>query len=137
MDGIGKYDRGEMKRALLIAHLSMLPLGAASCVFGNEAIGVTLLCAGALFLLLSRVGEFVDVGPGRHAAHEAETVQRMVACVTRRQAMLDEIARANAGEWSRDELRVVNEVFRRIDSEEGEVDRLIHRLRERVRAQSR
>jgi hypothetical protein len=136
LDGIGKYDRGDIKLALLLAHLAMLVAGAALCVFAYEAIGVTLFVAGAFFLVLSRVDEFVDVTSGRHVMDEAECVRRMIARVTRRQSMLSEIARANAGEWSRDELQLVNEVFRRIDAEERDVDDVILELRDRVCARA-
>ncbi|MDR5734040.1 hypothetical protein QCE47_17160 [Caballeronia sp. LZ025] len=61
MDGIGKYHRGDIKLPLLLAHLAMLVAGAALCGSAYEAIGVTLFVAGAFFLLLSRVDEFVDV----------------------------------------------------------------------------
>jgi hypothetical protein len=136
MDGIGKYDRGDIRLALLLAHLAMLVAGAALCVLAYEAVGVTLFVAGAFFLLLSRVDEFVDVTSGKLVTDEAERVRSMIARVARRQSMLREIERANAGEWSRDELQLVNEVFRRIDAEERDVDDVILELRDRVRVRA-
>ncbi|MDR5734039.1 hypothetical protein QCE47_17155 [Caballeronia sp. LZ025] len=60
----------------------------------------------------------------------------MIARVTRRQSMLSEIARANTGEWSRDELQLVSVVFRRIDAEEHDVEDVMLELRDRVCARA-